>query len=124
MNLSNKNESNPIFKNLFFNSRISTENGTALYPNDFTNLQNVGTFASGATNAATIPFSISISDDDIVENVENFFVQLSAVDTALQISNPGRATVSIVDNDGKQIKLFLIFLAYHFPSNLLSLFYF
>ena len=64
-------------------------------------MDQIGQFNPGAGNGATISFSISISDDIVVENTESFYVQLVELDSALQVINPNRSTVLIQDNDGK-----------------------
>lgn len=84
--------------NLF---RIFTENGTAYSPRDFTHLDRTGIFSPGASDGAKLAFSVVISDDEVVENTESFYVQLAEIDPALQVINPNRSTVLIQDNDGK-----------------------
>jgi len=53
-------------------------------------------------NAATISrtMTIPILEDDIVENCENITVTITYYSSRVAISTP-RATVSIIDNDGK-----------------------
>ena len=58
------------------------------------------TFPAGTTN---VPFNISITDDDILEDDENFIltVDLSSLPSNITASDPYQATVTIVDKDGK-----------------------
>ena len=44
--------------------------------------------------------SIGISDDSLLENVEEFEVNLSAENEPSAVVNPNRAIVKITDNDG------------------------
>ncbi|XP_028399458.1 uncharacterized protein LOC114522881 [Dendronephthya gigantea] len=87
----------PIERELTFS--ISTKNGSALSPRDFTHLEQVGRFSAGLGNGATLSISIDISDDVVVENTEDFYVQLAEIDSALQVANPNRSIVYIQDND-------------------------
>ena len=58
------------------------------------------TFPAGTTS---VPFNISITDDDILEDDENFIltVDLSSLPNNITASDPYQATVTIVDKDGK-----------------------
>ena len=58
------------------------------------------TFPAGTTS---VPFNISITDDDILEDDENFIltVDLSSLPSNITASDPYQATVTIVDKDGK-----------------------
>ena len=58
------------------------------------------TFPAGTTS---IPFNVSITDDDILEDNENFLltVDLSSLPDNITASDPYQATVTIVDKDGK-----------------------
>jgi len=59
------------------------------------------TFSAGVTS---VTFDISINDDSILEDNENFMLTIdqSSLPTNVNRGNPGSATVTIVDNDGKQ----------------------
>ena len=49
-----------------------------------------------------ISFSISINDDNIFEENENFTLAIyQSLPTGVIVGNPGQATVTIVDNDCK-----------------------
>ena len=57
------------------------------------------TFSAGVTN---VPFNISINNDSIFEENENFTLTInSSLPTGVMVGNPGQATVTIVDNDRK-----------------------
>ena len=57
------------------------------------------TFLAGVTS---VPFNISINDDNVFEENENFTLTInSSLPTGVMIGNPGQATVTIVDNDSK-----------------------
>ena len=58
------------------------------------------TFPAGTTS---VPFNVSITDDNILEDDENFLltVDLSLLPDNITASDPYQATVTIVDKDGK-----------------------
>ena len=58
------------------------------------------TFPAGVTTAS---FNISITDDNILENNEDIQVEInvSSLHSTISVSNPGQATVTIVDNDSE-----------------------
>ena len=58
------------------------------------------TFPAGETQA---PFNVPINDDNIFEGNENFILTInsSSLPTGVTVSDPGQATVTIVDDDGK-----------------------
>ena len=57
------------------------------------------TFPAGVMGA---PFNISVNDDNIFEENENFTLTInSSLPTGVMVGNPGQATVTIVDNDRK-----------------------
>ena len=57
------------------------------------------TFPAGVTS---VPFNISINDDNISEENENFTLTIdSSLPTGVMVGNPGQATVTIMDNDCK-----------------------
>ena len=58
------------------------------------------TFQAGTTS---VPFNVLITDDDILEDDENFLltVDLSLLPDNITASDPYQATVTIVDKDGK-----------------------
>ena len=60
---------------------------------------NVMFSASDSPQETTVSFDISVTDDDILENVESFHLNLANVDGAI-IGEPSVATVSIEDDDG------------------------
>ena len=57
------------------------------------------TFPAGVMS---VPFNISINDDNIFEENENFTLTInSSLPTGVMVGNPGQATMTIVDNDCK-----------------------
>ena len=54
----------------------------------------------------SIPFNVSITDDNVFEGNESFMlaINLSSLPSDVTVGNPGQTTVTIVDNDGKQIQ--------------------
>lgn len=58
-------------------------------------------FQPTATEGTILCLDISITDDDIVENNENFTVTIVRGEFSDQIEGPGSLTVIIIDNDGK-----------------------
>ena len=57
------------------------------------------TFPAGVMS---VPFIIPINIDNIFEKNENFTLTInSSLPTGVMVGNPGQATVTIVDNDGK-----------------------
>ena len=66
---------------------------------DYTSGSYSVTFPAGVMS---VPFSISINDDNIFENNENFILTINpSLPTGVMVDNPGQATVTIVDNDCK-----------------------
>ena len=55
---------------------------------------------AGMTN---VPFYVAITDDNLLEETENFNLTISALSlpNRVAVTNPHQATVTIVDNDGK-----------------------
>ena len=55
------------------------------------------TFPAGVMN---VPFNISINDDNIFEENENFTLTInSLLHTGVMVGNPDQAAVTIIDND-------------------------
>ena len=50
-----------------------------------------------------VPFIVSITDDNTLESNENSILTInpSLLPSGVTIGDPGQATVTIVDNDGK-----------------------
>ena len=63
--------------------------------------------AAGVTHAS---FNISLSDDIIFENDENFMLTInsSSLPSNITVGDPGQVTVTIVDNDGKKSDVHLV----------------
>jgi len=59
------------------------------------------TFPAGATS---VTFDVPITDDNILEGIENFMLTIdqSSLPTGVNHGDPGKVTVTIVDNDGKE----------------------
>ena len=58
------------------------------------------TFPAGVTTAS---FNIPITDDNILEKIEDIQIEInvSSLPSRVSVSNPGQATVTIVDNDSE-----------------------
>jgi len=74
---------------------LTTSNGTATAPADYTATSVPVTFASGQSNATVL---IPITDDGVGEIVERFLVFLSDV-TGGNLGSPTTAKVTIIDDD-------------------------
>ena len=55
--------------------------------------------------------NVSIGNDVISEDPEDFLVELSTTDTRVDLT-PNTARITIVDDDGKNLLLFTIFLLF------------
>ena len=57
---------------------------------------------------ANVKFSVTIMDDNILETDEtiNLAINSNALPNKITRANPGRAVVTIVDNDGQFLKIF------------------
>ena len=57
-------------------------------------------FPAGVTS---VTFDVPITDDSILEGNENFMLTIdqSSLPTGVNRGDPGSATVTVVDNDGK-----------------------
>ena len=67
-------------------------------------MQNV-TIPSGATNAS---FSVAINNDNTLEDTEEFTVTITSTSLpSVTVDGSGKATVDIVDDDGKQLHTLL-----------------
>ena len=56
-------------------------------------------FPAGVTS---VPFSISINDDNIFEVNENFTLTInSSLPTGVTVGNPGQVRATVMDNDRK-----------------------
>ncbi|WP_172435849.1 Calx-beta domain-containing protein [Sediminicola luteus] len=80
-----------------FSVDFATANGSAEAGNDYT--ANNGTLSFVGTNGETQTITVQITDDALIENTEDFFVNLSNITTTLIGINTPQATVSILDND-------------------------
>ena len=58
------------------------------------------TFSAGVTS---VPFSVTINDDNILESNENFVLTINTLSlpSGVTVSDPSQATVTIVNDDGK-----------------------
>ena len=48
----------------------------------------------------TASFVVSIFDDGVLEDNENFMLTINSESTSIPVVNPDQATVTIEDNDG------------------------
>ena len=76
---------------------LSTQDGTATSPADFSAVSDDLTFGESTSRACV---DIPVEDDIAVENPENFTVVLSGGDPVIDFM-PSTSTVTIIDNDGK-----------------------
>ena len=82
--------------------RVSTADGTAISPRDFTAMDSTLVFAPGET-AKTV--EIQILDDGSVEEDEQFTVSLSDVSAAATLGSDALARVTIEDDDALNVRL-------------------
>ncbi len=87
-----------------FTVAFYTTDGIATNALDYTGIpQNTQTLTFGGTNNNNQTITISIIDDIIIENTENFQVILTDISTNLvNILSNDTATVNIIDNDGNE----------------------
>ena len=81
-----------------FTIDFTTNDNTARAGFDYTTESGTLTFAG--TNGETQPITIMITDDLVVENQEQFFVDLSNLSVDFVNILQSQATIDIVDNDG------------------------
>ena len=82
-----------------------------LYYTLLTNVTGDKDYGSGPYNVTihagvtTVAFAISITDDNKLEENENFglVINPSSLPSSVIVGNPNQTTVTIVDNDGKCI---------------------
>ena len=82
--------------------RVSTADGTAISPRDFTAMDSTLVFAPGET-AKTV--EIQILDDGSVEEDEQFTVSLSDVSAAATLGSDAVARVTIEDDDALNVRM-------------------
>ena len=70
---------------------------SAIAPGDY--IANTNTLTFNGTNGETVPVSITINDDNLIEAMESLFVNLSNLSTSLISINDSQATINITDND-------------------------
>src|SRR5262249_30355564 len=75
----------------------ATSDGTALDGSDYTGDSNTLTFTP--TGGLTQTIYISLTDDSLDENSENFTVTLSNPSSGFTLGSPSTTTVTITDND-------------------------
>jgi len=84
-----------------FTVDFNTSDGTAIHPNDFTDIN--GTLTFGGSNSNNQSITLDIIDDIIVEDTENLQVVLSNISTSLvNILSNDTVTINIIDNDGNE----------------------
>ncbi|NER16887.1 DUF5060 domain-containing protein [Spongiivirga citrea] len=80
-----------------FNVDFTTADNTAISGEDYTQVS--GSLSFAGTNGETQTISITTSDDTAVENTEQFFVNLSNLNTNLASITDGQGVGTINDND-------------------------
>ena len=69
---------------------------------DYTNISTSLTYLPSLETNQTICVNITILEDGILEDNEEFSVVLSSIDVTVLAVFPRIATVSIIDNDGRE----------------------
>ena len=90
-----------IIVNVMHNNSFHFYTYIVLYtaPRDYTSTERTLTFGPGNTRQ---PVTVPINNDDIVEDLENFFASLTLMtDNVSVIVTPDEATVTIFDRDGE-----------------------
>ena len=66
------------------------------------------TFTAGTTEAS---FNVSLTDDNIFERNVKFMITIdpSSLPNNVTVGDPGEATITIVDNDGKNYNIHLVY---------------
>ncbi|MFS4494206.1 Calx-beta domain-containing protein, partial [Maribacter sp. 2308TA10-17] len=80
-----------------FTLDFASGDNTAVAPGDY--LSNSNTLSFNGTDGESIPVTISINDDSVIEATESLFVNLSNLSTTLISINDNQATINITDND-------------------------
>ncbi|NND16780.1 MAG: hypothetical protein HKN89_10725, partial [Eudoraea sp.] len=81
-----------------------TNNGTAIAPGDFTAIAG-SQFAFGGNHGEAKTISVSINDDSIVEDAENYEVNLTNLTTTEIGINKGIGNGTILDNDSATVSV-------------------
>jgi uncharacterized repeat protein (TIGR01451 family)/gliding motility-associated-like protein len=82
-----------------FTVDYATSNGTAIAGLDYTATSGTLTFPAGSAAGATLTFTVSINDDNIVESNETFNASISNVTGGLVTIATNTVTTTIIDND-------------------------
>ncbi len=80
-----------------FSVDYATSNGTAAQPGDYTSTG--GTLNFAGNDGESYDITVPIIDDSLIENTEDFFVDLSNISNILVLNNTPQATGNITDND-------------------------
>jgi len=76
----------------------TTNNDSAIEPGDYQTTSGTLNF-TGTSDSEILPITVPIEDDDIIENLESLFVDLSNFSNSLVNINDDQGTISITDND-------------------------
>ncbi|WP_396633667.1 Calx-beta domain-containing protein [Maribacter sp. R86514] len=76
----------------------TTNNDSAIEPGDYQTTSGTLNF-TGTSDTEILPITVPIEDDDIIENLESLFVDLSNFSNSLVNINDDQGTISITDND-------------------------
>jgi uncharacterized repeat protein (TIGR01451 family) len=82
---------------------ITDAPGTATTPADYTRSTSTLVFPANAPSPVEQPISVSIANDVLIENVEDFSLGFGAISGAGALSAAGTHVVGIVDNDLAQV---------------------
>jgi gliding motility-associated-like protein len=77
---------------------FATADDSAVAGNDYDG--NSGQLTFLGNDGESLPITVNITDDNLIENTESFFVDLSNISTNLIGINTPQATGNILDNDG------------------------
>ncbi|MEP2279762.1 Calx-beta domain-containing protein, partial [Maribacter sp.] len=80
-----------------FTLDYTTNNDTAVEPDDYTT--DAGQLTFIGTDGETLPITVNIIDDNIIEATERLFVDLSNLSTTLIAINDNQGNINITDND-------------------------
>ncbi|WP_299801095.1 Calx-beta domain-containing protein [uncultured Maribacter sp.] len=76
----------------------TTNNDSAIEPGDYQTTSGTLNF-TGTSDSEILPITVPIEDDDVIENLESLFVDLSNFSNSLVNINDDQGTISITDND-------------------------
>nr|WP_320154117.1 Calx-beta domain-containing protein [uncultured Draconibacterium sp.] len=88
-----------------FTVDVATADNSALAGSDYTTSSATLDFTGKLSDGDTIRFTVPISDDSLLEPVEDFTASLSAITGGLVAINDTTATATITDNDAASVSI-------------------